>query len=140
MNVSVRDPPVAADPLEEALAGEELHDQVEQPLLAPPEVGDLDDVVVVERAGDLGLAPEPLDEVRGQGELGPEHLHRHVLAQVDVARAEHRPHAARGEVGGEDVAAVERRPDKRDRLEGRDRVCELGHRGGFYRGPRAARG
>ena len=62
---------------------------------------------MLERARDLGLAPEPLDEVGRAGEIRPQDLHRDVLAQVDVPGAEHRPHPAGREVREELVAAVE---------------------------------
>jgi len=127
-----RHEPLAPEPLEEALAGEELHHEEQVPLGRAAEVGDPDDVVVLERARDLRLAPEALHDVGGGGEVRAQHLHRDVLAQVDVARLEHGAHPTRREVRDELVAPVQRRADERERLERRQGLCRSGrHRRRF---------
>ena len=46
---------------------------------------------------DLGLFDEPPGDVGAVGEFLEQHLHRQVAAEVDVAAAQHGPHAAAGD-------------------------------------------
>ena len=70
-----------------------LHgDEVGARVLAP--VVDVDDVGVAEVGGRLGLAAEALDEVGVDGELGEQHLDRHLAVEQQVAGEEHVGHTA----------------------------------------------
>jgi hypothetical protein len=132
--------PPAPQPLEEALALEQLHRQEQVPLGTAAEVGDPDDVVVLERGRDLRLAAEALDDVGRAGEVLAQELQRQLLAHVDVLGLEHRPHAALGQQRHQAVASVHHRAHQPCRvgLSGR-RVRRLGHVSILPRAPRAPR-
>ena len=77
-------------------------------VLAPVVHGD--DVGVGQVGRRLGLAAEPLDEVRIGGELGEQHLDRHQTIEQQVAREEDVGHAAASDALLDFVAVVEYRP------------------------------
>ncbi len=77
-------------------------------VLAPVVHGD--DVGVGQVGRGLGLAAEPLDEVRVGGELGEQHLDGHQTVEQQVAGQEHVGHAAAPDALLDFVAVVEDRP------------------------------
>ena len=58
----------------ELLALEELHHKEDGAVLGPPEIGNVDDVLVVDRGGRLGLLQEPVDVCFVAAELLPSTL------------------------------------------------------------------
>jgi hypothetical protein len=85
-----------------------LHgDEVRGGVLAPIE--DVDDVRVVEVGGRLGLAAEALDEVGVDGELGEQHLDRHLTVEQAVVAQEDLGHAATPDALDQLVAVVDDR-------------------------------
>src|SRR2546427_492286 len=93
------------DQILERLALEELHHEVHRPLRQDAEVGDVDDVRVVDRGRRARLAEEPMDRLLIARELRVQDLHRHRLLDVDVLAEIHRPHAAAAEDLVEPVVA-----------------------------------
>ena len=91
------------------LAHHQLHDQVGQRAAGG---GVVDLAVVVDRGdpgvgdacGDLGLGPEPFDELGVGGELGLEHLDRHVPVQDGVVGLPDLTHPAGGDEAQQAVA------------------------------------
>ncbi len=86
---------LSRQPLLERFAGDELHDQVGQGLIA--RLLDLmhrDHIFVRDRRGRPGLAAEALPGDRVAGQLGIENLERHVALQPRVEGFEHQAHAA----------------------------------------------
>ncbi len=77
-------------------------------VLAP--VVDRDDVRMGQVGGGLGLASEPLDEVRISRELGKQHLDGHETVEQKVARQEDVGHATPSDALLNFVAVVENRP------------------------------
>jgi hypothetical protein len=74
-----------------------VHHQEDGPVLGLTEVGDPDDVRVVDDPRRLGLAQEPRPGL-GLIEVRPvQHLHRHRAAQVGVFAAVHHPHSTPAE-------------------------------------------
>ena len=97
---------VGAQDLGERPALHVLHgDEVGAGVLAP--VVDVDDVGMAQVGGRLRLAPKALDEVRVDGELGEQHLDRHLAVEQQVAREEHVGHAAAPDALVDLVAVVE---------------------------------
>ena len=76
-------------------------------MLAPVE--DVDDVRMVEVGGRLRLAAEALDEVGVDGELGEEHLDRHLAVEQAVVAQEDVGHAAAADALEQLVALVDDR-------------------------------
>ena len=75
----------------------------------PAPVVDADDVRVAEVGGRLRLAPEALDEVGVDGELGEQHLDRDLAVEQAVAPEEHVGHAAAPDALAQLVAIVDDR-------------------------------
>jgi hypothetical protein len=113
-----RQPPLPGQPLLQGLAAQQLHGEEDVQRLASglclPEVVDQvvhpADVGMGHPAGELDFALEPLQNALVAGDLGPQHLDRHRLAQLQVGRLvdlADRPAAEEGDdpvAGGEDLA------------------------------------
>ena len=81
----------------QGLALDQLHGE-EGPVAEAAEVVDRHDAGVLQLAADLRLLDEPPRHLGPVGVLLQQHLDRQVAAQVDVAAAQHRPHAAAGDL------------------------------------------
>ena len=102
------DPAVGAQDVGERAAVDVLHgDEVGAGVLAP--VVDADDVRVAEVGRRLRLAPEALDEVGVDGELGEQHLDGDLAVEQAVAPEEHVGHAAAPDALAQLVAIVDDR-------------------------------
>nr|WP_293258139.1 hypothetical protein [Nannocystis sp.] len=94
----------------EVLAFEVLHRQEGEALLRVAEVGDVDDVLVVQHRRGAGLLEEAGDDLGAVAVLGGEHLHGELAADRDVLGLVDRAHAALADqleqaiAIGEDVA------------------------------------
>jgi hypothetical protein len=97
------EPAVLPDQVREVRALRILHDD-EVGRAVDAVVVDLRDVRVGEPGGGQGLTPEPLDEVRGLGEGGGEHLDGDPAAETVVGREVHLTHAADGDALAQRVA------------------------------------
>jgi len=111
-----------ADERERALLGEDvghvlpvevLHDEVEDPVLGPPEVDDRDARRVVEAARRAGLVVEARDRLVVREEVRVNHLHRDGAAEHRLLGAVDLAHAADADqllqqVGAPDGAAEQR--------------------------------
>jgi hypothetical protein len=103
------------DALRERLALQVLEDEVRRAVGGDVEVGDVDDVGVVELRGDQRLAPEPRHDLV-VGHLGVEQLDRDLLAgQPAVARDEDGAHAAAPDHRLDRVGIGDHRADIHDR-------------------------
>jgi hypothetical protein len=107
-----RQPAQPRQPGRQRLAVEQLHDDVGRAVGRHPEVVDLDDARVLDRAGGAGLGEEPLHRRRIARQLGAQQLHRGLAPEHRVHRQVHRAHAAAAELALDRVAA-ERLPDHR---------------------------
>ena len=104
-----RQPPQAApEAPPEVLAAEELHHDEGRRALGTV-VGDRHDIGMVDPRRGLGLAEEPDAGAWVGGQLRVQHLERHRLAELDVPRLVHRPHAA-GAEWPDDLVPPQRRP------------------------------
>ena len=103
-----REVAVGAQDVGERAPVDVLHgDEVGRGVLAPVE--HVDDVRVVEVGGRLGLAAEALDEVGVDGELGEQHLDRHLAIEQAVVAEEHVGHPAAPDALQQLVAIVDDR-------------------------------
>ena len=84
----------------ERLAFDQLHGE-ERPVAEPADVVDRHDAGMLQLAADLGLFDEPPGDVGAVGEFLEQHLDGQVAAEVDVATAQHGPHAAAGDLAVE---------------------------------------
>ena len=87
------------------LALEVLHHHVDDAVFGLAEVGDVDDVLVVDLVGGARLAEEALAQPLVLGQRRVQELERDVATDELVARAVHRAHAARAEQLLDQVAA-----------------------------------
>ena len=88
----------------EAAGVDQAHHEVRGTRLAPVVV-QRDDVRVLEPGDELGLGLEPADERRVVGELGPDHLDRHLAPDDRLVGAEDRAEGAASELLAQLVAA-----------------------------------
>ena len=102
--------------LGQRLAVEELHDDEGPAVVGRAEVGDVDDVLVADRAGQPRLLQQPRDEVALGVELLEQHLHGDALADQGVARFVDGPHAAFADPPHHLVAAGQHDADQRIEL------------------------
>ena len=93
------------DQILERLALEVLHDEVHRALGQDAEVGDVDDVRVVDRRRRARLAQEAVDRLLVARELRVQHFHRDRLLDVDVLAEVDGAHAAAAEDLVEPVVA-----------------------------------
>ena len=101
-----RERSVGAEDVGQRAALHVLHgDEVGAGVLAP--VVDVDDVGMAQVGRRLRLAAEPLDEVGVGGELGEQHLDRHLAIEQQVAGDEHVGHTAATDSLVDLVAVVE---------------------------------
>ena len=89
-----------AEDRRERLPFHQLHGE-KRPVAEPADVVDRHHARVLQLAADLGLFDEPPGDVGPIGVFLQQHLHRQIAAQVDVATAQHRPHAAAGDLAVE---------------------------------------
>ena len=82
---------LACDLLRECLAFEELHDEIGNPI-DRSDVGDVDDVRMLDARGRTSFAEEALDERRVLGESRVENLDRDALLEARVERLVHDAH------------------------------------------------
>ena len=110
-----------AGPRERALAGEQarevlalevLHGEEGGALLGRAEVGDVDDVGVVDLGGGAGLLQEALADLRVVEEARADDLEGEVFVEVDVAGEEDDAHAAGAEAAHDLVAALHELADQ----------------------------
>ena len=101
------------DHVGEADAVEELHHQVDVPVVGLPVVGDVDDVLVIDPVGGLGLTQEAPAVGLLERELLAEELDRHVAPDHLVACAIDRAHAARADALDDHVATADGSADER---------------------------
>ena len=86
---------------------EVLHDEAEVlPILK--EVGDLDEVIVIDDPGDLRLVAEALEIRDVSGVLGVQHLDRHVTAEAGVPDAIDRGESSDADLLQDQVAVDQR--------------------------------
>ena len=97
----------------ERVALEVLHHHVDDAVLGLAEVGDVDDVLVVDLVGGARLAEEALAQALVLRQRRVEELERDVAADELVARAVHRAHAAHAEQLLDHVAAGDGGADER---------------------------
>ena len=95
------------------MALEVLHHHVDDAVLGLAEVGDVDDVLVVDLIGGARFAEEALAQALVLGQRRVEELERDVAADELMARAVHRAHAADAEQRFDHVAAGDDRADER---------------------------
>ncbi len=79
------------------------------------EIGDVDDVLVADPRGGLGLVQEALDELAATRVLVVEDLERDDLLEHDVAREVHRAHATLADASLDPVALGQDSADQRVR-------------------------
>src|SRR5438270_638112 len=79
---------------------------VPKPPAEPADVVDGHDARVLQLTADLRLLQEPLSDFGPVRVLLQQHLHRQVAAQVAVAAAQHRAHAAAGNLAEELIAVA----------------------------------
>ena len=75
----------------------------ERPVAEPADIVDRHHARVLELPANLGLFNEPPGDVRTVDVLLEEHLDGQISAEVDIAAAQHRPHAAAGDFAVEPV-------------------------------------
>ena len=114
------DRPLAVDAFPEGLAIDQGHDVVEQRSFARQDdrpaqddsdlaaIDEAEDVGVLELGGDADFAEEAITAQRG-GEVGAQHLDRHLPLVADILGDPDRGHAALPEQALEPVASLERR-------------------------------
>ena len=78
----------------------------ERPVAEPADVVDRHHARMLQLAADLGLFDEPPGDFGPIGVLLQQHLDGQVAAQVDVAAAQHGPHAAAGDLARQLVAVA----------------------------------
>ncbi len=91
-----------------------LHHQVGHPVVLAL-VQDSHDVRVREPGGGLGLAAQPVKELRVAGHVGVQHLQRHITLQPAVGGHVNGGHPAAGEPGLNQVPAIHQGANKRVR-------------------------
>jgi hypothetical protein len=121
--------------LAEVLAVDARHHEEHQPVGLVDRV-DRDDVRVRELRGRLGLAQEARADLGAVGELGRQHLDRHLALEAAVARPVDHAHAAAPHLGPELVRARHGAADARGQL----RVGARGGRPGSRRAGRRVAG
>jgi hypothetical protein len=84
--------------LVQALATQELHHDVERPVVGLTELVRRDRVRIAEQRQRRALAPKPRDHARVRGQVRVEHLEREVVTRLEVGRAIDRPEPARGDL------------------------------------------
>ena len=97
--------PLAVEPLAERSPLDERHHVEEEPV-GVARVEQREDVRVLERRGGPDLEHEPVGAEHG-GELGPQHLDRHLAVVLQVVGQIDRGHAALAELALEPVAVGE---------------------------------
>jgi hypothetical protein len=84
------------------LALDQLHGE-ERPITEAADVVDGHHAGVLQLPADLRLLEEPPRHLGPMGVLLQQHLDRQVAAQIDITAAQHRPHAAAGDLAGQMV-------------------------------------
>ena len=90
----------------QALAHQVLHDDVRRPVFGDPEVDGRGHVLVLERAGRLGLALKAREDVAALGEIAAQELDREAAPQDRVLRLVDDAHAALREQADDAVLAA----------------------------------
>ena len=101
-----RELPLAIEPLPERLAGDPVHDEVEDVARLAGGV-DGHDVRVSEPRDHARFGQEPLGDGAVDGEFGMDRLDRHVPGEGDVAGQEHHAHPAAAELRAQLVLGAE---------------------------------
>ena len=102
---------LAVDEQPELDALDVLHHEEERAVVGGAEVGDVDDVGVLDARGGARLAPETLDQIGRARVRRVQDLDRHALADLDVLGLVDAAHAAFAAQALDVVAAGEQRPD-----------------------------
>ena len=102
--------------LGQRFAVEELHDDERAAVVGGAEVGDVDDVLVADRAREPRLLQQARDEVALRDELLQQHLHRDALADDGVLGLVDRAHAALADAAHDLVAVRQDGADQRIEL------------------------
>ena len=102
------------DPSPQGRALDEVHDDVQEAGLRPPEVDHSHHVGVIERARRLGLLREAQAHRQGRRQIADQHLHREgALREPRVVRAVHPSHRALADQRLDHVVLAERGADQR---------------------------
>ena len=104
---------VAHHHLGQRLALQELHHDEGPPVGRGAEVGDVDDVLVADGAGQPRLLQQARDQLGLVVELLEQHLDRHRPPEHRVPRLVHRPHAALADAADDLVAVGQHRTQQR---------------------------
>ena len=111
-----------------------LHDHEHQPVLADAEVRQVDDVVVLDAAGDLGLPPKAVRRPGGRRQAPLEDLDGHIAAQHPMPSPVDLGHAAAAE-GAQDLVTARQDPTDRQVTRGVTALPCAPRRGHHHRGP-----
>jgi hypothetical protein len=120
------------DQVVQRLAGRVLHHQVAQAAAGLADVDHADDVGVLQRAGELGLAQEPAADGVVPEQALAQDLDRERPADLDVARAVHRAHRAVADPGLDAIARGDHRTDQAVWIRLADHAAPACDGGGTY--------